>query len=93
MIESWGKGLSPQERGEAILYLTIGSQNQDYRGMIMDGEALFVVGRTWAMVAYLDFVSLMAQTTWINDVQQLEELLPRHKGFWKWLGRYLKLAL
>ncbi len=93
LIESWGKGLSPQERGEAILYLTIGSQNQDYRSMIMDGEALFVVGRTWAMVAYLDFVSLMAQTTWIHDVQQLEELLPRHRGFWKWLGRYLKLAL
>jgi len=93
LIVSWGEGLTPQERGEAILYLTVGSHNQDYRSMIMDGEVLFVVGRTWAMIAYLDFVSLIAQTTWVNDVQQLEELLPRHRGFWKWLGRYLKLAI
>jgi len=93
LIASWGQELTPQERGEAILYLTVGSHNQDYRSMIMDGEVLLVVGRTWAMIAYLDFVSVMAQTTWVNDVQQLEKLLPRHSGFWRWLGRYLQLAL
>jgi hypothetical protein len=93
LMASWSEGLSEQERAEAIVYLTLGSQNQDYRSMIMDGEALFVVGRTWAMVAYLDFISLMGQTTWVENVEQLEELLPRQTGFWKWLGRYIKLAL
>jgi hypothetical protein len=45
------------------------------------------------MIAYLDFVALMGQTTWVEDGEQLEELLPRHKGFKRWLGRYLSIAL
>jgi len=93
LLTSWGRGLSSQERGEAIIYLTVGSHNQDYRSMVMDGEDLFVVGRAWAMVAYLDFVSLIGQTTWVENVNELEKLLPRHEGFWKWLGKYLQLAL
>ena len=93
LIASWRAGLSQKERDEALLYLTVGSHNQDYRSMIMDGESLFVIGHAWAMVAYLDFVSLMGQTTWVNDMQQLEELLPRYTKFWKWLGWYLKIAL
>ena len=93
LIAAWSAGLSQKEREEAILYLTVGSHNQDYRSMIMDGEVLFIVGRTWAMVAYLDFVSLLGQTTWVDDIQQLEQLLPRQSGFWRWLGKYLKLAL
>ncbi len=93
LLMSWSSGLAPAEQEKAILYLTIGSHNQDYRSMIMDGEVLYVVGRAWAMVAYLDFVSLVGQTTWVESVEELEELLPRYSGFWKWLGRYLKLAL
>lgn len=90
---SWGEGLTQRERDKAFLYLTVGSQNQDYRSMIMDGETLLVIGHTWAMIAYLDFVSLMGQTTWIEDIQQLEEFLPRRTPFWKWLGSQLKTAL
>ncbi|MDH3889838.1 MAG: hypothetical protein OEV49_02040 [candidate division Zixibacteria bacterium] len=94
LIESWwGMGLSPKEQEEVILFLSVGSHNQDYRGMIMDGETMFLIGRTYAMIAFLDFVSIMGQTTWVEDVQQLEELLPRHGGFWRWAGHYLKLAL
>jgi len=93
LIASWGRGLTQKERDEVFLYLIVGSHNQDYRSMILDGEALFVVGHVWAMIAYLDFVSLMGQTTWIDDVEQLEEFLPRHRGFWKWLGCQFKIAL
>lgn len=93
LFAEWSKSTANEERPKAIIYLTVGSQNQDYRSMIMDGETLCVVARIWAMVAYLDFVSIMAQTTWIDNVDQLNELLPRHGGFWKWLGRFIKNAL
>lgn len=93
LISSVDKELSQEEKDEALIYLTVGSHNQDYRSMIMDGETLLVIGHTWAMIAYLDFVSLIGQITWVKDVQELEKLLPRHRGFWKWLGRYLKIAL
>ena len=93
LIASWREGLSKEARDEALVYMTVGSHNQDYRSMIMDGESLFVIGHAWAMIAYLDFVSLIGQTTWVDNMRQLEELLPQYKEFWKWLGRYLKIAL
>jgi len=93
LYAAWYEEVPESERGKAIIYLTVGSHNEDYRSMIMDGEALYVIGHAWALVGYLDMVSLMAQTTWIENLEQLEELLPKHKGFGKWLGRFLKVAL
>ena len=93
MMREWGKSVDGPERDKSMIYLTVGSQNEDYRSMIMDGEALFVTGHAWAMIAYLDFVSLMGQTTWIHNVDQLNQLLPRHSEFWQRVGRFLKLGL
>lgn len=93
LMASWRDRVSQDERDKAFVYLTVGSHNQDYRSLIMDGDDLVVVGHYWAWIAYLDFVSLMAQTTWVTNQQQLEELLPKQKSFWRWLGRFLKIAL
>ncbi|MBN1781092.1 hypothetical protein JW948_08220 [bacterium] len=93
LMRSWGQNLLPEQRDLALTYLTVGSQNEDYRGMIMDGETLFLTGHSWAMIAYLDFVSLIGQTTWVDDVESLEALLPSHTHFWQRLGWYFKMAL
>jgi hypothetical protein len=93
MYADWLQRVPEEERAEAILYFTVGSHNQDYRSMVMDGEALFVVGRLGSLVGYLDHVVLVGQTTWLEDQAQLEELLPAYTGFWRWLGHFMKLAL
>jgi hypothetical protein len=93
VIAAWRAGMTPQEQAEVIFYLTIGSHNQNSRSLIMDGEVMYVIARIYAIVAYLDFISIIGQTTWVENVGQLEELLPRHTGFKRWLGRFLKLAL
>jgi hypothetical protein len=93
LLESWQAGLSPEERDKTIFYLTVGSLNENNRGIIMDGEVLFVVSDIYAMVAYLDFVDTMLLTTWVESVEELEELLPPYGGFWEWIGRYMKNAL
>ena len=93
MMQGWGESITGDERDLSMIYLTVGSQNEDYRSMIMDGEALFVTGHAWAMIAYLDFVSLMGQTTWIDEVDQLEVLLPKYNKFWQQMGQFLKIAL
>lgn len=93
ILLEWYKEVTPQQREKAIVYLTVGSHNQDYRSMIMDGEFLYVVGRAWAMIGYLDFISVIGQTTWVTELEELEKLLPRFSGFGKWLGRYLKMAI
>ncbi len=84
---------TPDEIDKMVLYLTAGSQNQNYRGKFMDGEVLCVVGRRGAMLAYLDFLGIMTTTTWVESVEELDELMPSYGGFKAWLGRWLKDAL
>ncbi|GAK60531.1 hypothetical protein U27_00428 [Candidatus Vecturithrix granuli] len=87
------QSLSEDEQQRAIYYLTVGSQNQDYRGMIMDGEAACVVAGYDSLVAMLDFFFMSGLTTWIDDPGDLEKYLPAQKGWRKLLGRYIMKAL
>ena len=93
VVEEWWEGLSPEDREGVVFYLTSGSHNEDYRGKIMDGEVVFVVSGINAMIGYLDFVGIMGLTTWVRDVEELNELIPAHSGFNRWLGRHLRNAL
>jgi hypothetical protein len=91
--ERWWADLSPVERERVIQYLLTGSQNQDYRGMIMDGEVTFVVSHMGAILGYMDFVDLMAQTTWVETVEEMEPLLPTQSDRWRRIGRFIRNAL
>ena len=84
---------TPEEIEKMVLYLTLGSHNQNYRGKFMDAEVLYVVSQRGAMLAYLDFLGMLALTTWVESPEQLEDLMPRYGGFKEWLGRWLKTAL
>jgi hypothetical protein len=93
LVDRWWQGLAPAERDEVVFYLTTGSQNQDYRGKIMDGEVMYVIAQVQAMIGYLDFVMMMSLSTWVEDVDQLNELLPLQGGLSRRLGRFIKNAL
>ena len=91
--ERWWADLSPRERERVIQYLLTGSQNQDYRGKIMDGEVTFVVSHMGAILGYIDFVSLMGQTTWVETAEEMEPLLPTQSDRWRRIGRFIRNAL
>ena len=91
--QPYWESLSEEERQRAIYYLTVGSQNQDYRGMIMDGEAACVVAGYDSLVALLDVFFMSGLTTWVEDLDTLETHLPAQKGWRKLLGRYIMKAL
>lgn len=93
LYAEWLARVPEQDRSKAILYLTVGSHNQNYRSMVMDGEDLFIVGRLWSLVGYLDFVTLLGQVTWLHGQNELEQLLPARTGFWQWFGQFMKLGL
>jgi hypothetical protein len=93
MVEKWYHSLSPEQHENMIFYLTVGSHNQDYRSKIQDGEVIYVVSHLNALISYLDFIGLMGRTTWVESIEQLEELLPRFSGFMYNIGRYIKNAL
>ncbi len=93
MVEKWYTSLTPEQHEKMIFYLTVGSHNQDYRSKIQDGEVTYVVSHLNALIGYLDFVGLIGRTTWVDSVEEMEELLPRYTGFMYNIGRYIKNAL
>jgi hypothetical protein len=93
MVEEWYHSLTPEQHENMIFYLTVGSHNQDYRSKIQDGEVIYVVSHLDSMIAYLDFIGLMGRTTWVDTIEEMEELLPRFTGFMYNIGRYIKNAL
>lgn len=78
---------------KAFFFLTVGSHNMDYRGKFMDGEVLVAVAGLEAMISYMDFASIMAKTTWVTSIEQLDEMLPTQKGFTRGLSRFIRNAL
>jgi hypothetical protein len=76
-----------------VLYLTVGSQNMNYRSMIMDGEVSCVVAGPSALIAYIDCLRILGLCTWVETPAELEALLPKPEGFWGGLGRWIKYAL
>ena len=76
-----------------ILYLTIGSQNQDARGMVLDGEASVVVSGAGAVISMPDFFYLLARSTWITRIDQLDRFIPPTTNLWRKVARFVRYAL
>jgi hypothetical protein len=83
---------SEESRKSALWYLTVGSQNQNYRSMALDGEVLVVVAGPDAQIALADFVLLAGLTEWIDTPEELEKYLPAAGGFKRRLSRWLEIG-
>jgi hypothetical protein len=92
LAQQWRETLTPEVEEKIMFYLTVGSQNQNLRSAIMDGEVTVLVARMQAMSAYLDMVEVLMATTWVDTEEQLEELLPHSSGRMRWVGRVLRNA-
>ena len=60
----------------AASFALVGSQNQDYRGMFMDGEAGVLFTGPESLVLLVDLVFLEGTVTWVDDQTTLDGLLP-----------------
>jgi hypothetical protein len=93
MVDRWLAELNLEQRSRLALFLVVGSHNHDYRSMVLDGEAAFVVAGTSINAGLIDLVSIMGQSTWVESVDELAELLPRPTGWKLRLTRWLKILL
>jgi hypothetical protein len=75
-VQSWYEGLAPEVRGRAVFYTLMGSHNQNTRSMVIDGEDAFMISGWPAIIPYLDLISLVGQSTWLDDPAALNALLP-----------------
>jgi hypothetical protein len=85
--------LSPGERFRWVFFLEIGSANQDYRSMTMDGEAAVLVTNWTSLYAVPDFVLLTGLVTWVDDQAQLDRGLPPPSRLKRSIARWVKMAL
>lgn len=92
-VEDFVEGLSEEERQQAMAYLIVGSQNHNYRSIITDGEMGCLVSGVSALLPVLDMLFMSGLTTWVDDLDDLERLLPEQSGFTRWIGRYIRKAM
>jgi hypothetical protein len=74
----------------AASFAILGSQNQDYRGMFMDGEVGVVFSGPESLVPLVDLIFLEGTTTWLTDQASLDRLVSPPTEYWRRWARVLK---
>ena len=93
LVDSFRAHLPEESRKRVIYFLVIGSANQNYRSMFMDGEASVVLA-DWSGVASLIDMSLIANlSVWVDDLPALDDLLPPPSGFQRAVARWIRPML
>jgi hypothetical protein len=92
-IDAIVSSLSPEARARGIAYLSVGSHNMDYRGLMMDGEVVYVTAGRGVLPGMLDLVILLGLTDWVEDKETLDALLPPYAEWQRKVGRFMKYAL
>ena len=93
VILDYMRGLSPAEQDRVALFFTVGSHNQNTRSLALDGEVAFVVAGWSSLFGLPDFFVIAGLSTWIEDVNQLEELFPRYEGMQRRISRWIRIAV
>lgn len=93
LLEGYERSLSASDRKRLSLYFTVGTENHDTRGLLMDGEASVIVSGFDASVGVVDLFYLMARTTWANDGDDIDRLVPARKGLIASIARLIRFAL
>jgi len=93
LLNGYAASRPAADSARMTFYLTIGTQNEDPRGQLLDGEAVFVLSGMSAAVGLVDLYSLMARSTWIETEEELDKLIPPYKTWQRRLGRFARLVL
>lgn len=93
ILRAYEQSLSEADRKAVSFYFSTGMQNQDPRGIMMDGEATLVVSGVQAAVGLVDLYHIMARSTWISTRAELDRLLPPPGALWRRIAHMIRLAL
>jgi hypothetical protein len=93
MVQDWYRGLDPATRERVIFYTMMGSHNQNSRSMIIDAEVGFLIAHWPAIIPYIDLITLIGQTEWLETPAALDGLLPLNAGWKRRLAHWVRLAM
>jgi hypothetical protein len=93
ILRGYEESLPEAERRNVSFYFTLGNQNQDPRGMLLDAEATIVVSGLHGAAGLVDLYFLMARSTWVTTLAELDRLLPPRRGLMRRIARLVRIAL
>jgi hypothetical protein len=76
------------QRDSQVVYLTLGSQNQDDRSLLGNGEVLAVISGEAVLAGVMDYTYLVARATWLETQADLDRKLPPVSNFKRQLARW-----
>jgi hypothetical protein len=93
LVSSYLAELSEKEKEEIVYYFSVGTQNMNYRSLMMDAEATYLVTYFDALVGVLDFVGMTGLCKWPESREELDEILKPYGGFQRKFGRFIKTGV
>ncbi|MEJ2540687.1 MAG: hypothetical protein P8188_12075 [Gemmatimonadota bacterium] len=78
---------------EYLMYLAVGSHNQNSRSLALDGEVAVVAAGWKALAGLPDFITITGLCTWVESVEQLEELFPSYDGLVRRISRWMRIVV
>lgn len=90
-LQRWFDDLDPATKERVVFFTVLGSANQNDRSFTLDGEVAFVISRWPSVIAYLDLISLVGQSTWIEDPAAVDAFIPRASSPKRRLAHWWKL--
>lgn len=93
LLTSYEQSRPDAERQRVSFYFTVGTQNQDDRGLASDGEASVIVSGYHAAAGVVDLYNVMTRSRWVTTQEELDRHLPPPSGFMRWLVKWIKAAL
>jgi hypothetical protein len=93
LVSSYLAELSEKEKEEIVYYFSVGTQNMNYRSLMMDGEATYLVTYFDALVGVLDFVGMTGLCKWPESREELDEIIKPYGGFQRKFGRFIKTGV
>ena len=93
LLRGYEQSLSEADRKAVSFYFSLGTQNQDPRGLMLDGEATLIVSGLHAAAGLVDLYFLMARTSWVSSKAELDRYLPRPGGLMGRIARMIRFAL
>jgi hypothetical protein len=92
LLAGYEASVSPSERERSGLYLVVGSHNQNYRSMALDGEVLLAVAGPQAAVGLADFILILGLSDWVSTPDEIERHLPEAGHFFRRLARWAQIV-
>jgi hypothetical protein len=84
LLRGYEQAVPEAERKRVSFYFSLGTQNQDDRGIVSDAEATLIVSGVQASAGLVDLFTLMARSDWITTDAQLAKYVPGTRG---WMSR------